>query len=83
MMSWFEGMGGLGRKKAEGPSRMDAVAGLEGLRTRSGGVSKSWKGIWKEGSWRRGKGVARAGRVGLVERSLSGDGMITWFVWRA
>lgn len=63
---------------------MEAVAGLEGLRTRSEGFGKSWYGIWKEGSWRRGKGVERAGRASLEERgSLSRIGMITWLVQRA
>lgn len=55
---------------------MEAVAGL---RTRSEGFWKSWKGIWNAGSWRRGKGVARAASL-EARGSLSGIGMITWFV---
>lgn len=79
--SWFDGTGGAGRTKAGGPSRMDAVAGLQGARTRSEGLWKSWKGIWKAGSWRRGNGVARAGRASLGAR-LSGIDMVTWaWLW--
>ena len=70
-------MDGPGRRK-EGPSRMEAVAGLGGLRTRSKGSGKSCSGIWKEGSRRNGKGVERSGKPSLDEReSLSGTGMTT------